>query len=174
MRVNGRECLACKTLVRDVLPDDGSPIRVEPLKHLPVQRDLLVDQDPFFDKFVSVKPYFINDEPPPETERVQSPADHKKIEEATNCILCESCYSACPVLDEANPDFVGPAASVAAIRFNSDSRDRGEPERKPVIDSPNGLWGCESHFECTRVCPRGIKITKHINVAKRAMKQDGA
>jgi succinate dehydrogenase / fumarate reductase iron-sulfur subunit len=172
MRINGKERLACKTLIRDVLPEDGGPIRVEPLNHLPVERDLLVNQDQFFEKFVSVKPYFINDEPPPDKERRQSPADHKKIDDASNCILCESCYSACPVLDEENPDFVGPAAAVAATRFNNDSRDCGNPHREAIVDSPNGLWACQSHFECTRVCPRGIKITKHINLAKRAMSSE--
>lgn len=172
MRINGKESLACKTLIRDALPADGGPIRIEPLRHLPVQRDLMVNQDEFFEKFVSVKPYFINDEPAPEAERRQSPAEHRKIDNATNCILCEACYSACPVLDEDTPDFIGPAAAVAATRFNTDSRDRGEADRRPVVGSQNGFPACQNHFECTRVCPRGIKITKHINVAKRALKND--
>lgn len=171
MVVNGKERLACKTLVKDVVGEGGTPIRLEPLRTLPVERDLMVDQTEFFGNYVKVKPFFINDETPPETERVQSPAEHKKIEDGTNCILCASCYSACPVLREGNADFVGPAASVQAARFNDDSRDRGFEERLPVLDTPNGVWACENHFECTRVCPRGIKVTKHINLTKRRIKK---
>jgi len=173
MRINGKERLACKTLVRDVLPDDGSAIRVEPLRHMRVERDLMVNQDEFFEKFESVKPFFISDDTAPRAERVQSPDDRARIDDATNCILCESCYSACPVLAAENPDFVGPAAAVAAIRFDTDSRDSGTEQRQPVVDSPNGLWACDRHFECTRACPRGIKITKHITMAKRDAESRG-
>lgn len=171
MIVNDKEKLACKTLIRDVLPEDGSAIRIEPMKHMPVERDLRVKQDGFFEKFTAVKPFFINDEPAPAQERTQSPADRQKIDDATNCILCASCYSACPVLDETNVDFIGPAACVAAARFNDDTRDLGNDQRKPVLDHPNGVWSCEGHFECTRACPRGIKVTKHINLTKRAYKK---
>ena len=171
MRINGKERLACKTLVRDVLPPDGEPIRIEPLRGMPVERDLMVNQTQFFEKYASVKPYFINEDPPPPKEREQSPAQRKAIDDATNCILCESCYSACPVETQTNPDFVGPAAIVQATRFNDDSRDTGTAERAPILAQPNGVWPCEGHFECTRVCPRGIKVTKHINLAKRALKQ---
>jgi succinate dehydrogenase / fumarate reductase iron-sulfur subunit len=171
MRVNGKECLACKTLIRDILPEDGSPIRIEPLKHLPVQRDLMVDQTPFFKKFEQVRPFFLSRKKMPEKENIQSPADRQVIDEGTQCILCEACYSACPVLDEKNPDFVGPFAIVQSERFNRDSRDEGSREREPILDTNQGVWACENHFECTRVCPRGIKITKQINQTKRRLKK---
>ncbi len=171
MRLNGKERLACKTLVRDVLQEDGSPIRVEPLRNLPVERDLMVNQDDFFERFEAAKPFFINEQAPPEKERIQPPAERRDIDDATNCILCESCYSACPAVANENPDFLGPAALLQAIRFEEDSRDEGSSTRRPVLDHPNGLASCHSHFDCTRVCPRGIKVTKHINLMKRRLAQ---
>ncbi len=167
MMINGRERLACKTLVKDVAGEGRGPIRIEPLRTLPLQRDLMVDQTRFFDLCFSVRPYLINPESPPEKERLQSPEERAKIDDGTKCILCECCYSACPVVREVNPLFMGPAAVVQASRFQEDSRDSGYSERLPVLDDPNGIWPCENHFACTRVCPRSIKVTKLINLAKR-------
>lgn len=169
MVVNGKERLACKTLIKDVVTDIDRSIRVEPLQTLPLQRDLLVDQSRFFQNYMQVKPFLINPDPPPEAERQQSPQERQRIDEGTSCILCASCYSACPVIQEKNPDFLGPAAVIQAARFLDDSRDRGFAERLPDLDQANGIWPCENHFECTRVCPRGIKITKTINLTKRSI-----
>jgi succinate dehydrogenase / fumarate reductase iron-sulfur subunit len=169
MRINGKDRLACKTLVRDVADQDGATIRVEPLRHLPVLKDLIVDQTRFFEKYRSVHPFLINEEEVEEKERVQSQEERESFGDATNCILCAACYSACPILDD-NGDFLGPAALANAFRFVEDSRDRGFRDRLPVLDEPNGVWACENHFECTRACPRGIKITKHINQTKRKIK----
>ncbi len=165
--VNGRERLACKTLIKDLIGEGRGAIRVEPLRTLPVQRDLMVDQTRFFDNYIRVKPFFINPEPPPEQERRQSPEERKRIDDGTNCILCGACYSACPVVQGTNPEFLGPAAVVQASRFLDDSRDLGFVERLPLLDYADGIWPCENHFECTRVCPRSIKVTKLINQTKR-------
>jgi succinate dehydrogenase / fumarate reductase iron-sulfur subunit len=167
MIINGQERLACKTLVRDVAQTEGEVIRVEPLKHLSLLRDLMVGQQEFFARWRKVKPYLINDEPVAEKERVQSPADRAAFDDPTKCILCASCYSACPILDGKNTAFIGPAAVAQAARFLFDRRDKGLSERLPVLDHPDGVWACENHFQCTRVCPRGIKITKNINLSKR-------
>ena len=169
MRINGKDRLACKTLVRDVADAEGAKIRIEPLRYFPVVRDLVVDQSAFFDKYRSVKPFLINDEPVKEKERIQHQEERDAFDDATNCILCCSCYSACPVI-EGNPGFLGPAAIAQAFRFLEDSRDKGFQDRLPVLDDPNGVWACENHFECTRACPRGIKITRHINHTKRRIK----
>ena len=166
MRINGKDGLACKTLIRDVADADGATVTLEPLRYFPVQRDLIVDQTLFFEKYKSVKPFLINDEPVKEKERPQSPRERKAFDDATNCILCASCYSACPI-PEQTPAFLGPAAIAQASRFNDDSRDRGFDLRLPVLNDPAGVWPCQSHFECTRACPRGIKITKLINQTKR-------
>lgn len=171
MRINGTERLACKVLVRDVAQKNNETITLQPLRNLPVEKDLMVDQKEFFKRYASVKPFLINDEKKPEKEWHQTPEDREKIDEATRCILCESCYSACPVLQETNPLFLGPAQVVQASRFNDDSRDRGFAERLDILDTPNGIWSCENHFQCTKVCPRGIKVTKLINLLKRKIKK---
>ena len=165
MIINGQERLACKTLVKDVADSDGAVVKVEPMKHLPRLRDLMVQQDEFFARWRKVKPFLINEETVEERERVQSPEERAVFDDPTKCILCVSCYSACPILD--NTGFIGPAAIAQAARFVFDSRDRGFAERLDVLDHPDGVWTCENHFQCTRVCPRGIKITKNINLTKR-------
>ena len=166
MRINGHDRLACKTLVRDVAPKGGETILIEPLRHLPVLRDLIVDQTAFFKRYRLVKPFLINDEKPQKGERLQSAEERMAFDDATNCILCSACFSACPVLKE-NPAFLGPSAVVQAFRFLADSRDQGFSDRLPVLDTPDGVWPCQNHFECTRACPRSIKITKRINETKR-------
>ncbi|MFP4531875.1 MAG: succinate dehydrogenase iron-sulfur subunit [Desulfobacterales bacterium] len=166
MRINGKDRLACKTLVRDVAESDGAVIAIEPLRYFKIQRDLIVDQVPFFERYRSVKPYLINEEPVAEKERIQSPEERKAFDNPTNCILCAACFSACPIPQD-NPRFLGPAAIAQAARFNKDSRDKGFENRLPVLDAPDGVWPCQNHFECTRACPRGIKITRLINETKR-------
>jgi succinate dehydrogenase / fumarate reductase iron-sulfur subunit len=167
MVINGKERLACKTLIKDIAQEEGAVIRVEPLRNLPIQRDLMVDQQKFFENYMHVKPYFISSRESEGKELRQTPDERQEFEEGTKCILCVSCYSACPVIQEFNPEFLGPAAIVQAARFNDDSRDAGFEERLAQLDYPDGIWPCESRFECTRVCPRGIKITKTINLTKR-------
>lgn len=171
MIINGKERLACKTLIKDVAQEEGATIRVEPLRNLHVQRDLMVDQHRFFENYLHVKPYFISAKKPKEKEFRQTPDERQNFEEGTKCILCVSCYSACPIIRKVNPGFLGPAAVVQAARFNDDSRDEGFAERLPRLDYPDGIWPCESRFECTRVCPRGIKITKTINLTKRKIQK---
>jgi succinate dehydrogenase / fumarate reductase iron-sulfur subunit len=169
MRINGRATLACKTLFKDVVNENGDTVHLAPLQHMPVERDLMVDQTVFFEKYREVKPYlFAKDEADTsgDHERYQTIEERAAFDEATKCILCGACYSACPVLDE-NPAFIGPAALVQASRFVQDSRDVGLVPRLDVLDSPNGVWACDGHFECTRACPREIKVTKLINQMKR-------
>jgi succinate dehydrogenase / fumarate reductase, iron-sulfur subunit len=170
MRINGKERLACKTLFQDVASADGDVVTIDPLRHLAVQRDLMVDQGPFFGKFSSVRPFLIPKEKEGEGEYLQSPEEREAIDDATKCILCQSCVSACPVMEK-NPGFIGPAAIVQAARFVFDTRDVGFEERLAVLDHPDGVWSCENHFECTKACPREIKVTKLINLTKRKIKQ---
>lgn len=172
MRINGREALACKALIRDVTDDDEGQrtIEIEPLRHLPIVRDLVVDQEPFFDKYRSVHPFLSPRNAPPEREYIQSPEERELFDDPTKCINCSACYSACPVLEK-NPHFLGPAALVQAARFVFDSRDMGLEARIDILDRADGVWACENHFECTRVCPRDIKVTKMINLTKQKIKK---
>lgn len=169
MRINGKDGLACKTLVKEVVEKDGDTVTVEPLRYLPVQRDLIVDQSDFFEKYKSVKPFLINDEKVVAQERLQSQQERLVFDDTTNCILCASCYSACPVLEQ-RPTFIGPAAISQAFRFIADSRDRGLNERLHLLDNEDGVWPCENHFKCTQCCPRSILLTKRINQTKKMIK----
>lgn len=170
MRINGKDGLACKTLIREVVKAEGDTVTVEPLRYLPVLRDLIVDQNEFFRKYRSIQPFLINDETVDQRERLQSQEERMVFDDTTNCILCASCYSACPVLEE-RPTFLGPAAIAQAYRFIADSRDRGAEVRLAILDTPEGVWSCENHFMCTQACPRAILITKRINQTKQMLKK---
>ncbi len=164
MRINGRNRLACKLLMQDL----GSRITVEPMLGFPVIRDLVVDMDPFFAKYEKVKPFLINDEPAPRTERLQSPEDRERYDDTTKCILCGACTGSCPSV-WANQDWVGPASIVNAHRFIFDSRDRGSAERMQILGDRDGVWRCRTIFNCSEACPRGIHVTEAIEEVKRAI-----
>jgi succinate dehydrogenase / fumarate reductase iron-sulfur subunit len=170
MTINGVERLACKTLIRDVTDQENAVVTIEPLKSLPVQRDLMVDYARFFETYRVVKPYLIPAGRVDQGETIQSPAERSKFDDPTKCILCASCHSSCPVVAQYDPEFIGPAAVVQAARFVFDSRDQGLGPRLDVLDDTHGVWPCANHFNCTRVCPRGIKVTKNINLVKREIK----
>ncbi len=165
MRINGRNRLACKVLIKD-LPDH---ITIEPMLGFTVIKDLVVDLEPFFEKYRSIAPYLINDSPAPhDAERLQSPADRAKYDDGTKCILCAACTTSCPPF-WANKEFVGPAAIVNAHRFIFDSRDEGAEERLAVLNTRNGVWRCRTVFNCTDACPRDIEITRAIEDVKRTL-----
>ena len=164
MRLDGVNRLACKTLIRDV----GERVTVEPLLGYRVIKDLVIDQEGFFANYRSVLPYLINDEAPPQGERLQSPRDRERFDDTTKCILCGACTTACPTV-WADETFVGPAAIVLAHRFIFDSRDRGSAERLERLSGRHGAWGCRTIFNCTKACPRDIEVTKAIADVKRAI-----
>jgi succinate dehydrogenase / fumarate reductase iron-sulfur subunit len=166
MRINGRNMLACKTLVRDT----GENITVEPILGLKIVKDLIVDMEPFFDNFKKMKPFFINDSPLPENgrERLQTIEDRARFDETTKCILCACCTTSCPSY-WANGDYYGPAAIVNAHRFIFDSRDEAAAERLQILAETDGIARCHTAYSCTEACPREIKVTKAIGEVKMAM-----
>jgi succinate dehydrogenase / fumarate reductase iron-sulfur subunit len=165
MRINGRNRLACKLLIKD-LPNH---ITIEPMLGFTVIKDLVVDLEPFFEKYRAIAPYLINDDTPPaESERLQSPEDRARYDDGTRCILCAACTTSCPPF-WANKEFVGPAAIVNAHRFIFDSRDQGAEERLAVLNTRNGVWRCRTVFNCTDACPRDIEITRAIEDVKRTL-----
>jgi len=167
MLINGRNALACKILVRDVAPK----VTVEPIRGLPVLKDLIVDMDPFFQGYERMIPYLINDEKPPTRERRQSPEERERYDDTTKCILCAACTTSCPIF-WGDGEYVGPAAIVNAHRFIFDSRDQGAGERLDVLADRTGVFRCRTTFNCTDACPRGIKVTKAIQEVKRAIMFD--
>src|SRR5438128_6749976 len=164
MRINGVNRLACKVLVRD-MPDE---ILIEPIKGLPVEKDLLVDMEPFFEAYRSIKPFLITYGNPPTREFTQSQADRERFDDTTKCILCAACTTSCPVY-WTDGSYFGPAAIVNAHRFIFDSRDQGADERLEILNDREGVWRCRTTFNCTEACPRGIEITKAIAEVKRAL-----
>ncbi|SMC16223.1 succinate dehydrogenase subunit B [Desulfacinum hydrothermale DSM 13146] len=168
MRLNGRCALACQKLVQDY---QGEPeILVEPLPSFRVLKDLVVDLEPFFEKVNWVRPYLLAGDSDPQKERLQDPAERKKLDQVIRCILCACCMGACPVVGE-NEHFLGPAPLVWAFRYIFDSRDQEKEDRLRKVDSEDGAWGCRNHFECTRVCPKEIPVTKSINFIKREIEK---
>jgi succinate dehydrogenase / fumarate reductase iron-sulfur subunit len=168
MRVNGVNRLACKVLVKDLAPKDGDEITVEPIKGLTVEKDLVVDMEPFFEAFRAVKPFLITTGNEPTRERLQSAEQRARFDDTTKCIMCAACTTSCPVFwnDDA---YFGPQAIVMAHRFIFDSRDEGGAERLEILNEKEGVWRCRTTFNCTDACPRGIEVTKAIQEVKRAL-----
>jgi succinate dehydrogenase / fumarate reductase iron-sulfur subunit len=168
MMINGSIALGCQKLIRDF--KSSNSFVIEPLPLFKVVKDLVVDLDPFFEKYRSVKPFLINDDPPPEGERLQDPADQETIEPALRCILCASCTAACPI-NRADPEYLGPAALLRAFRYLFDSRDAAGAERMAELDRDSGVWGCKTLRWCTDVCPKGIPVTKCLTQIKTAIRR---
>ncbi len=167
MRINGKNRLACKTLIKDINPQ--KPITVEPIKGLTVLKDLVVDMEPFFQAYRDVMPFLITkDTNEPTRERLQSAEDRERFDDTTKCILCAACTSSCPVFWN-DGQYFGPAAIVNAHRFIFDSRDEAGEQRLEILNDRDGVWRCRTTFNCTDACPRGIEVTKAIAEVKRAL-----
>lgn len=175
MRVNGVNRLACKILMKDMLPakkdgkdDKEVTITIEPIRGLPVEKDLVVDMEPFFDAYKAIKPFLITSGNEPTRERIQSQSDRARFDDTTKCILCACCTTSCPVFWN-DGSYYGPAAIVNAHRFIFDSRDEAAAERLDILNDADGVWRCRTTFNCTDACPRGIEVTKAIQEVKRAL-----
>ena len=165
MVINGVNRLACKVLCRNL----DQPVTVEPIRGLKVEKDLIVDMEPFFAGYRAVQPWLVPDDTDPGgRERLQSPAERARYDDTTKCILCAACTTSCPIFwgDET---YVGPAAIVNAHRFIFDSRDAGDRERLEILSAREGAFRCRTTFNCTEACPRGIKVTEAIQEVKRAI-----
>lgn len=152
MEINGKPRMACSTIAEDLRSDR---IKVEPLKHYPVIKDLVVDIEPFFDKYRSVKPYIIREKEDYTEPLSQTPAQFKKYEQYSMCIKCGLCMAACPIVGT-NPDYLGPAPLTAVLRYNLDNRDQGRKYRIEIADSEDGTVRCHFAGECTEVCPKDV------------------
>ena len=165
MNINGKNGLACLTNMRTL----KDPIVLKPLPGLPVIRDLIVDMTQFFKQYHSIKPYLVNDEVPPEKERLQSPEERDELNGLYECILCAACSTACPSFWW-NPDkFVGPAGLLQAYRFLVDSRDQDTEARLDNLEDPYRLFRCRTIMNCVDVCPKGLNPTKAIGKIKEMM-----
>ena len=167
MRINGRNRLACKTLIKDL--EFTKPIQVEAIKGLPLEKDLIVDMEPFFAAYREVKPFLVSaKKPEPNEERLQSVVARDRFDDTTKCILCAACTTSCPVF-WTDGQYFGPAAIVNAHRFIFDSRDDAAAVRLDILNDKEGVWRCRTTFNCTDACPRGIEVTRAIAEVKQAI-----
>ncbi len=165
MNINGKNGLACLQNL-NYLP---ATIELRPLPGLPVIRDLVVDMNQFYTQYEKVRPYLINNQPAPPTERLQSPEDREKLDGLYECILCACCSTSCPSFWW-NPDkFLGPSALLHAYRFIADSRDLDTSERLARLDDPFSLFRCRGIMNCVSVCPKGLNPTKAIGHIRNLM-----
>lgn len=171
INMNGLNGLACITPVSQVAKRGKLALR--PLPGLPVIRDLVVDMSQFFDQFEKVRPYLINDQPPPAQERLQSPEERAELDGLYECILCGCCSTACPSFWW-NPDkFVGPAGLLQAYRFLADSRDTASAERLRGLEDPFSVFRCRGIMNCVNVCPKGLNPTRAIGKIRGLLVRQG-
>ena len=160
VNMNGKNGLACITPLSDVVR--GKKLTIKPLPGLPVIRDLIVDMEQFYNNYEKINPYLINDEEPPEMERLQSPEDREKLDGLYECILCACCSTSCPSFWW-NPDkFIGPSGLLQAYRFIADSRDTATEDRLSDLEDPFSVFRCKGIMNCVSVCPKGLNPTRAI------------
>ena len=170
MNMNGRNGLACKTTVSSIVTRNKLTLR--PLPGLPVVRDLVVDMSQFYSQYEKVDPYLINDEEPPERERLQSIEEREKLDGLYECILCACCSTSCPSFWW-NPDkFIGPAGLLQAYRFLADSRDQATSERLEKLGDPYSVFRCRTIMNCVDACPKDLNPTRAIGKIRTMLIED--
>ncbi|MFW5895932.1 MAG: succinate dehydrogenase/fumarate reductase iron-sulfur subunit, partial [archaeon] len=165
--VNGRQRLGCQTQIADL---DGDVVRIEPLPHQEVVKDLVVDMQHFYDQMDAVEPYFQTDQLPEDEleEQRQDRENREKVKMSTRCIWCGACMSSCNIAAGDN-QYLGPAAINKAYRFAMDEREGEQMKQKrmKILEQEHGVWRCQTQFSCTTVCPKDIPLTEHIQELKR-------
>jgi succinate dehydrogenase / fumarate reductase iron-sulfur subunit len=167
MNINGKNGLACITPLASL----STRVELRPLPSFPIIRDLVVDMTQFYKQYEKVKPYLMNNDPPPARERLQSPEDRAKLDGLYECILCACCSSSCPSYWWNPEKYLGPAALLQAQRFIVDSRDTETEKRLNDLDDPFSVYRCRTIMSCTTVCPKGLNPAKAITDIKLEMIQ---
>ena len=160
--INGLAALACQKLVKHYA--NAVQIKIEPLGFFPIEKDLIVDMDIFFERMKSIHPDNFSKVNPVKLSRQihQSQEEYDEIVDAIKCIMCGCCTAQCPVTRDEEPDFIGPAAILRAKRYIFDTRIQNREKRIQIIEKPHGVWSCKTYWRCTRVCPKGIQVTRNI------------
>jgi succinate dehydrogenase / fumarate reductase, iron-sulfur subunit len=167
MNIDGMNRLACTTSIEDLGSGD---IRIYPLPHMPVVKDLVPDLTNFYAQYAAVKPWLVAHTPaPPDSERLQSKEEQEKIDRPAACILCACCSTSCPSYWWNSDRFLGPAALLAAYRWIIDSRDEATGERLDELEDPFRLYRCHTIMNCTDVCPKDLNPAKAIAEIKRML-----
>jgi len=163
MMIAGKIRLACETQVSAL---DLDEIRLSPLPHQKVVKDLAVDYTHFFDRIKNVKPFLVGKEPYPDREYIQMPKERVPINEPIDCILCGSCTSSC-TMAWTSSSYLGPAAMLKSWRFVADTRDTITDDRLDILESEEeGVWRCHTQFNCVEACPKKLNPTEAIQRQK--------
>jgi succinate dehydrogenase / fumarate reductase iron-sulfur subunit len=168
MNINGANTLACTKGMDEV---DGDVIKIYPLPHMPVVKDLVPDLTRFYEQVNLVEPYLKTDTAMPDREWEQSPEDREKLDGLYECILCACCTTSCPSYWWNGDRYLGPAALLQAYRWMIDSRDEGLGERLDTLEDPFRLYRCHTIMNCANVCPKGLNPAAAI-VEIRKLMQD--
>jgi succinate dehydrogenase / fumarate reductase iron-sulfur subunit len=165
MVINGKFDLACRTVIDSL---GSSLIVIEPLPNLDIQKDLIVDMEPFWQALSKIEPYLFPAEARPEKGHRVEDRVMERIDRFVNCIMCGCCYSVCPVVCR-DERYLGPAALAKLYRFVGDPRDRRGFSRWSRVSTETGVWGCDSVFRCNEVCPRYVRPADGIGVLRRKL-----
>ena len=166
MNIDGGNTLACTRAIDDTKGD----VKIYPLPHMPVVKDLVPDLSNFYAQYAAIKPWLQTTSPAPaDHERLQSKDDQEKIDEPAACILCACCSTACPSYWWNSDKFLGPAALLAAYRWLVDSRDEAQDERLDDLDDSFKLYRCHTIMNCTQTCPKGLNPAKAIAETKKML-----
>jgi succinate dehydrogenase / fumarate reductase iron-sulfur subunit len=165
MNIDGTNTLACTKLIEDI----KKAVKVYPLPHLPVIKDLVPDLTHFFAQYASVKPWLQTDTPAPDRERLQSKEERARLDGLYECILCACCSTGCPSYWWNSERFLGPAILLQAYRWIVDSRDEKTGERLDELEDPFRLYRCHTILNCTKVCPKGLNPAKAIAETKKLL-----
>ncbi len=168
MNIDGTNTLACTKDYADVKGD----VKIYPLPHLELIKDLVGDLTNFYAQYASIKPWLVADSPaPPDGERLQSEEERKLIDGLYECILCACCSTSCPSYWWNSDRYLGPAVLLQAYRWLIDSRDDSQGERLDVLEDPFRLYKCHTIMNCTNTCPKGLNPAKAIAEIKTMMVQ---
>ncbi len=165
MNIDGTNTLACTKYISDVKGD----VKVYPLPHMPVVKDLVPDLNHIYAQYTSIEPWLKADTPPPERERPQSPEDRAKLDGLWECILCFCCSTSCPSYWWNGDRYLGPAILLQANRWIQDSRDEATGERLDELEDPFRLYRCHTIMNCAKTCPKGLNPAKAIAEIKKMM-----
>ena len=164
MNIDGTNTLACIKAIEDV---GAGEIKINPLPHMPVIKDLVPDLTHFYAQHASVQPWLKSDTPSPPRERLQSKADRQQLDGLYECILCACCSTSCPSYWWNSDRYLGPAVLLQAYRFIVDSRDDHTGERLDELEDPFKLYRCHTIMNCTNTCPKGLNPAKAIAEIKK-------
>ncbi|MEN9725989.1 MAG: hypothetical protein RL434_355 [Pseudomonadota bacterium] len=166
MNIDGTNTLACTKATESIKGD----VKIYPLPHMQVQKDLVPDLKHFYAQYASVKPWLqAESPPPPDRERLQSKEDREKLDGLYECILCACCSTSCPSYWWNGDRYLGPAALLQAYRWLVDSRDEATGERLDELEDPFKLYRCHTIMNCARTCPKGLNPAEAIANIKKMM-----